>query len=957
LINFNFVFIYLGHIRASKKTIIISSIGLIFSLGVIASTLIYIDSSRELIFQQAIEERNNSWHQHDISMELYSDLVGTTPKVLENKINNSVSQAIKNFGYQKKLVNLTMLTAITNLKIVLTFKYNDLNSIVVSDEGIIFIELNDRLKEELSSIALPSSEFPRTAQEGYLLFINNKYGDRTLETPVDSDTDFSTWDQYAPTFPITLTGIATTYDENLYTKYIEDGKSIPPLYPVLGEYYNMFWSHTLIFVHNLTDIVNTIQSRVIDPYSGPHIRIKGYMDLNLKYIDVYNVDTELKKIDSITTQIFDHFYESNDNYVEFWVNFESEWYLRDVKPIVERLLYSLVLFAFPIVIVSLFVANYSFGLINKSITRHIGIYKTRGASAIHIFAMLITDFFLIILLSVIASIFIIGYPIASLILHTDDFLSFNAHSDFSPILMIENLLKYLFITGIILGLIINFFRISRLSRIPIAETENPVEKGEPYWKKHYLDFIFLGTGIIGYWVLYTIITQEWFILGIFSIILLPTPILLVIGVILLFSRLFPIILSKLGGFFWEKAGNLVGFAFKNVIRHKQASTRAVMLIAVLVSFMVVFFVFPSTSIKWNYDSLAYKTGAEGVGIDPFVEDQMILNETLLSILQTNYSDYFSVSPFVKLILKSYNGNLLAINSTSFLDAALFPISPETSNSLQSDMNELGKNNTVSGIILNNNELNRRNAKIGDQIILRDYDSQKLQNYQVIDSFNYWPRLYLYYWGGYDDTLYGVIDLDTLISDYTSSDDSIFYIDHSGFYFNFKDNVNQTKIANWLAGNFSLDMSLVEYEHNKYINNITFLVLLGQLNANIIISLLIGVTVLLMFAYMQLKERSKEIFTERALGMKLGQLSALFLIESIILLVSGLVIGNILGIGLSWMFGLFITQGTSIPPLVLYFPWDLIFSVESIIIVLALIGSLIPAWIITQQDISTAFAGE
>ena len=45
---------------------------------------------------------------------------------------------------------------------------------------------------------------------------------------------------------------------------------------------------------------------------------------------------------------------------------------------------------------------------------------------------------------------------------------------------------------------------------------------------------------------------------------------------------------------------------------------------------------------------------------------------------------------------------------------------------------------------------------------------------------------------------------------------------------------------------------------------------------------ISMIVLIMFSYLQLHERRREVFTERALGIKLIQITSLFLIETTIL---------------------------------------------------------------------------
>jgi hypothetical protein len=65
----------------------------------------------------------------------------------------------------------------------------------------------------------------------------------------------------------------------------------------------------------------------------------------------------------------------------------------------------------------------------------------------------------------------------------------------------------------------------------------------------------------------------------------------------------------------------------------------------------------------------------------------------------------------------------------------------------------------------------------------------------------------------------------------------------------------------------------------------------------------------------------------------------------------------MGIGLSEMFGLFITLGVSIPPYIPIYPLELLLNSYLFIIILAVVGAIIPAYLVTKIDISSAFTGE
>ena len=120
---------------------------------------------------------------------------------------------------------------------------------------------------------------------------------------------------------------------------------------------------------------------------------------------------------------------------------------------------------------------------------------------------------------------------------------------------------------------------------------------------------------------------------------------------------------------------------------------------------------------------------------------------------------------------------------------------------------------------------------------------------------------------------------------------------------------------------------------------------------------ITIIVLIMFSYLQLSERKRELYTERALGMKLKQISVLFFIETMVLMLTAVVLGTSLGVLLMQMLSLFITQSNTYPIYAIILPIDLIGLTNLILVILSLLASLIPAYYVSKQDISKGFAGE
>ncbi|MFW9929210.1 MAG: ABC transporter permease [Candidatus Thorarchaeota archaeon] len=571
--------------------------------------------------------------------------------------------------------------------------------------------------------------------------------------------------------------------------------------------------------------------------------------------------------------------------------------------------------------------------------------------------MQVIDFFIIIFISIIISL-AVGIPLGMLVIKSDDFLSFNSDKIQNIIFNPTNLIYTLFWAALIGGLFVHVSRMLKLSRITIAETETDAEKTDPYWKKHNLDIIFFISGLVGFLVFYQAIVQQWFFLGPFLILGLPTPFLLIIGSIMLASRIFPSVMSKIGTKIWASTGGLIAFSFKNVIRHRQASTRAVMLIAVLLAILITFLSLPFSLNAWNYNQQVYQTGAEGVA-SLSATNGYFFNQTLLNIIEHNFSDYIeSVSPFTRLNTYSNygSGNILIINSSTYLQSTISTVNRGNRFSLQTDMNTLSSNTSNVNLLMQKKSANFRDLNIGDLYYYTTSLVGESITFKISDTFESWPAFYSYY---YDEgqNLFGVTSYSQFFKDNISLEDSSLNVQQSGFYLNFKDGINQTYISSILQDNFSLSVTLLQDKIDAYKNSWGYLVGIGEININVLISIFIAIAILLMFAWLQLIERKKEIYTERALGMKLYQLFVLFLFESMILLFSGIILGAIMGFGLTEMFSMFITLGPTVPPYITLYPISLIMFSFSIILFLAFIGSLIPAYIVTRQDISSAFIGE
>ncbi|MFX1536488.1 MAG: ABC transporter permease, partial [Promethearchaeota archaeon] len=131
------------------------------------------------------------------------------------------------------------------------------------------------------------------------------------------------------------------------------------------------------------------------------------------------------------------------------------------------------------------------------------------------------------------------------------------------------------------------------------------------------------------------------------------------------------------------------------------------------------------------------------------------------------------------------------------------------------------------------------------------------------------------------------------------------------------------------------------------------------SSSLLMLMIVSLFTILMFGFSQLMERSKEIGVERALGMSLRQTSLLFVIETIIIVLFGTIVGIILGIMIAQVFlsTLLIAQAYVYPPFVLSYPFNLFTGIAVLILVVGIISSLIPAFLATRTKISNILRTE
>ena len=988
----NYSKLYLGHLKNSKKIILISTIGLICAIAIVSSSLLYVDSTKGEIVDGILKSYSSDY-SYDVSIQINHQNPNINTQLVTNELTNISTnlqtQADLNIFNNLELF-FTMQNVYTPIKV-----YNPYSSnITEQNMSVTFVELNSEIRKDLSQFISTNSTFPSNhtnIQEAFALEyfsgIPNPYlqyyKDHNLLDLKNSSniTIYSDTDRQSYSYGFNITGHGKVYNPYIYNSANNyySGDSKVDVYPALSKIWNKYGSTLYLFVNNLTQFSSQMHPNVYYNFNRYNVQLNvfGGFTIDFSKIDPFSISSKTTAINKFANSLRDKIFNSafynelSDYQPNLNVQFNTQYAYQSMGSATTTILFNMLIYALPILIVALFMTNYSFGLIHKQVTRHIGIYKTRGASHYLMLIFESIDFLLILAISIIMGA-LSGIPIASLVAKTDFLLSFNNQTNYNIInnfvSNLPSIFESLLYFSILISMIVNLRRTLKLANMQIVDTENPTEKSDPYWKKHYIDLILFFYGTISYLILIYFTTGNQAqninpIITIFLLLALPSPFAMVIGAILMINRLIPVLLNWIGTNLWHHSGGLLAFSFKNVIRHRQASTRAVMLIATLLTFLILFYSLPYSQVSYNQRSSIYDAGAEGlININSYQFNNITnigeIIHNISSILQNNfssvlngYSPYFSGSTNDQ---NNYNNmQLIFINSSSYEQgSAINDFNPGLKNGLDKDLENLRTIN--NSLLINQQAFKDRYLSIGDNITVKVSESDVVE-YPIVDTFSLWPSTTRNNW---NTQLFGIIDMNHILHSNATDLSKIGFmgVQKFGFYLNFNEGVNKTAVAEQISSVTGMPTTVTSYTPQYYdiYSSLIFQFSLGQINTNVIMSLVIGVVILIMFSYMQLNDRRREIFTEAALGMKISQTGVLFFVESIILFMSGIIIGTVLGTFFVQMLAVFQTQGSQIPPYIVLIPWNLVLETYLGFLFLTIISAIIPAYYVTKQDISKSF---
>ncbi|MFX1283130.1 MAG: FtsX-like permease family protein [Promethearchaeota archaeon] len=979
----NTIFLTYELIIENRRLALPTMIGLIIALTVISHTGALIDSYRQEIFEETVFNPfyGYSAYQGDVEIELYlRDILGTYLTAVQGSTHNP--ELLINYDVYDKYIEKSIDLSHYSDYISQFFWYSTINfnvwinksghpeipeqpkSFLGSWSTEIFtsssLEFFDQLEKNLKNTG--SGRLPQTSSE--IIFIrpssssleeldksiDSMFENFTLNAKINLTTHsyHTTLSLERPNKTVTIVGIVE-YERNFDSKQVIEGSNSDLLRTYLNEHIYQYYFLTKPAFLNQT-LFDFSEMGIEELWRIGEI--KGKIFLDHSHFNAYNVNSEISQLEKFLISLENKVYPVTNNPFVYSKILED---MRNFANYIFGLLVILLLISTPVLCIALFLVVYSFGLIRRQKQEQIGVIKMRGGSWVQIFSVLLGELVIFTLLAVIIG-FFASIFLADIVMRSTNYLEFLGVQ--MPVRITINFIQSLLFWGIVLTFLLNFKRILQMSRQPIKETIIPVETQDPLWKRYYLDLLsfLIGTCV---WMMYTSLIKSKYLgeyesfvsslLLLISLFALLAPFLIFFSTIMLITRISPFLIQQLSKILWRVIGGVPAISIRNIIRHKQATNRAIILITLALSFTIL-----SSSLIFSLDEtervkIYYQGGAD---ISLNLKSK---NTRIRILLEENISNIQSISSVIlaENILRSSEGQkyqFLFLEPDSYTRTAFNdPNRFELSSSLSKLMEEISDNQTVI-LYEENLKATPQELKIYENLslLVSNTTSTEGLSLRIGGTFKYWPLLYPHPWYDFSSTywLVGSIGLfERLNKDNYIDIQDVYYfasVDSSG-------NIDET--IHEIYNETGITPKSPGLEYQRYQASFTRRFTLSVLNSNLIICICISVIGIIMFAFFIYVERGKEIGVERALGMTRLQTAQSYLIEAITILVFGSVIGIITGMFYVTMF-LQITQfGQTVPPPVVTLPITLFAQIIIVIIIAAAIGTIIPAYLATRKDIS------
>ncbi|NHJ49780.1 MAG: FtsX-like permease family protein [Asgard group archaeon] len=674
---------------------------------------------------------------------------------------------------------------------------------------------------------------------------------------------------------------------------------------------------------------------------NPNIgNVAGRVVFDLTQIDAFNIANEIAIINRFSQELSR---ELQSEGLEFTIDANLIRLLEDFNlEFVVFQLYGL-LFISPIIGMAFFLTSYSANLLKRRQKRQVSSMIQRGSSQKEIMFVLLAQILELTITALMIA-FVFGYGFTWLTLKSTGFLNFAGTSIYPAINML--IFYVIIIAGFVLSIIINAKNVWDMSKITTHEAYTEHQEQESTWQKLYLDIALLIIGIAIWIIVKTQLHSDSgyaFAYGFGT----TAPILIIIGTILLATRLYPIVIDAISKISWK--GNrtgLLAIATKRSARRKNDVIKSLVLITL--TFTIIFSSMVTINSYKGYDSEVayYRLGADILVRGVYLKN----NNTKITTLGVEGVESATYMTFTSQVITFgpvvYSYLVIGINPSEFAQTAYFEkqyLRGQTAEDF------FGAIQDVNDVVMQKDQLEMISPDNVDQIAvihqnnILGYVNRTLD---VVGIFNYFPRFYVEKpQTGATTYRFSIIGNYQNVRDFAYNSFAV----AGDLLVKVQDGYDIGDVANEIELQLGRSVDSVAEYMGTNEGSLRNTILYGSLNASFIASMIITIAAVIFMILVQAFENEREVVTLKILGMSPSQLFRVFLTESLIVVTFGAILGILTGISAASMFISILTYQTEIPPTELSFPALQLILASGMLIASAIIASSLTSFIVFRKD--------
>jgi ABC-type antimicrobial peptide transport system permease subunit len=937
----------LKFIGISRRLAIITIVGLSISVAMITQNIFFLDSFRNNAFNDIAANTTDTYVEAQIDNVRWPGV--SLQSIIEGSVLNDIEEAgfvEEDLKYQQWITYRFFYLLLYN-EIYQQNEFHDTFVIGVDDEVLGQGFLDDVMYEGTPP---GIGEFAIITNTKTLEETNLNISD-TYNAYIKLDETGNPWDSYQAGLnlagqEIAFTGIINI-DDIIYNPYND---LIPPeLQTLIAMVLGLGQEVIITNFQNVPNLLGTII------YSNWEFSLLGRMVFDIERFDVFELDTHLSNLQVFINRIQEsllsvldvystnHELNLNTRILPFLARFRQEYRIFQIF---------LIVFMMPTLGMALTLTAFASNQVKKQRDLQVLNFHQRGSSRQMLFGFMVFELVVFSLLAVLIGI-LIGWPYTFVALKSDEFFSFAAPQ--------VNLVLSIKTIGICLGIgfgiafLSNIFSLWRKTKTSIDEAlQERVEK-PPFWERFYLDFFLLFIGLLLWVISYSQIqgANETALEFAFYF-AAPAPILIIIGAIMIITRIYPIVVKFISNLIFKiPRMEIPAVSARNAIRRKGSTSRTIILMTITFTLTVATMIVPDSYRAFDLEDNYYSLGADIVvnGVDVLTPTYKETIEALEGIESTTYVGVLELSNTESDLL--YQIKIMGIELDNHSKTA-FQESEYTSgrgfddliNSIQNDTDVLGQQNEIDLLNLGENST----FLISNWILEGSDVVERFYPVHVVDHYDYWPTLY----NSIPRTTakeinVGLIGNLSLPFSIARND----YDVEGKLYIKVQEGYSINELARLIELSTQHDTDNIEDMALISEGTLKATVLFGALNSSFIVSLLISSATLITMMIVQGIEREKEIAVLKSFGINPRQLFSFFISEAVIVLLFTMIVGVGLGVGVSVLLMQVLRIGSNIPEHEMVFPVMKVVWTILAVFGVSLLSTIIPIIINTRKKISGA----